>query len=47
MNVQDLGALIRKKRNDKNLTQRQIGELLHVTISTVSKWETGVNFPDI
>lgn len=47
MNVQDLGALIRKKRNDKNLTQRQLGELLHVTLATVSKWETGVNFPDI
>ena len=47
MNARDLGALIRKKRKDKNLTQKQLGELLHVTLATVSKWETGINFPDI
>lgn len=47
MNAQDLGVLIKKKRKDKNLTQKQLGELLHVSLTTVSKWETGINFPDI
>lgn len=41
------GQLIRKFRNEKNLTQKQLAEILNVSNKTVSKWETGNGLPDI
>lgn len=41
------GQLIAQKRKEKNLTQRELADKLHVTDKAVSKWERGVNFPDL
>ena len=46
MNQQNIGAFITKKRKEKNLTQEQLAELLHVSNKTISKWETGKCMPD-
>lgn len=34
-------------RKEKNLTQKELAELLHVSPSTISKWENGAATPDI
>ena len=42
-----IGAAIRKLRTNKNVTQEQLAEHLHVSFQAVSKWETGVTVPDV
>ena len=42
-----LGLFIKEKRQEKNLTQKQLAEILFVTESAVSKWERGIAYPDI
>lgn len=42
-----LGKFIREKRELAGLSQKQLAEQLFVTESAVSKWERGVNYPDI
>ena len=37
------GRFIVKKRNERNLTQKELAEQLYVTESAVSKWERGVS----
>ncbi len=41
------GSFIRNEREKKGLNQKQFAELLCVSPSTVCKWETGVNLPDV
>ncbi len=41
------GAVIRRAREEKHLTQEQLAETLHVSSKAVSKWETGAGFPDV
>lgn len=41
------GALIAQARKEKNLTQKDLAQGLHVSVQAVSKWERGLNFPDI
>ena len=41
------GAVIRKLREDKKMTQEELAEKIFVTGKAVSKWETGQGFPDI
>ncbi len=43
MNHEKTGALIRKLRTEKGLTQRALAEHLHVSDKAVSKWERGVS----
>lgn len=40
------GEKIAKARKDINLTQDQLAELLEVTRQTISKWESGLAFPE-
>lgn len=47
MDAEKTGALITQVRREKELTQKQLAELLHISDRTVSKWERGVGFPDI
>lgn len=47
MDKKVIGEKISKCRKEKGLTQKELADMLHVTDKTVSKWETGVNFPDI
>ena len=47
MNIASLGKLIKTLRKEKKMTQEDLASKLGVTISAVSKWETGKNSPDI
>lgn len=47
MDLEKMGKFIAKLRTDKSLTQVQLGELLGVENKTISKWEKGINTPDI
>lgn len=38
---------IKELREAKGLTQKELAELMQVSFQTISKWENGVNFPDI
>lgn len=38
---------IKELREAKGLTQSELADLLNVSFQTVSKWENGVNYPDI
>lgn len=42
----ETGKFIARKRKEKNMTQEQLAEKLHVSNKTVSKWETGKSMPD-
>ena len=35
----DIGFEIAKKRKEKNLTQRELADMLNVTDKTISRWE--------
>lgn len=41
------GKIISEARKEQNLTQKDVAERLHITDRAVSKWERGLNFPDI
>ena len=41
------GAVIRRLRENKKMTQEQLAEKLGVSDKAVSKWETGRGFPDV
>lgn len=43
----DIGGTIRKLRLQKGLTQEQLSYALSVSVQTVSRWENGVNDPDV
>ncbi len=42
-----LSTVIREKRKELGLTQEQVAEHLGVSTPAVSKWESGVTYPDI
>lgn len=41
MNAENVGRLIRKKRLEKNLTQKELADRLNITDKAVSQWERG------
>ncbi len=41
------GAVIRKLREDKKMTQEELAAKIFVSSKAVSKWETGQGFPDV
>lgn len=41
------GAVIKRLREEKKITQEELAEKIHVSGKAVSKWETGQGFPDI
>ena len=43
----EFGAFIAQLRKEKNITQKELADQLHVTDKAVSKWETGKGFPDL
>lgn len=47
MNTYITGAVIKKLREDKGMTQNQLAEFLGVSDKAVSKWETAKGLPDI
>ena len=42
-----IGKFIAQCRNEKNITQEELGEKLGVTNKTISRWENGHYLPDI
>ncbi|WP_088043297.1 helix-turn-helix domain-containing protein [Bacillus sp. EAC] len=38
---------LKKEREKRNLSQNELAEKLHVSRQSVSKWETGKNYPSI
>ena len=40
------GGLIARRRKEKNWSQGELTERLHVTDKAVSRWETGRGLPD-
>ena len=43
----EIGKRIRKARDDKKLSQDEVGASLHTVRQTVSKWERGMSFPTL
>lgn len=41
------GTYIKEKRIEHGYTQKSLADLLIVDVTTVSKWERGINYPDI
>ena len=47
MDKNKFGNFIKEKRLEKKLTQKELADKLMIDVTAVSKWERGVNFPDI
>ena len=47
MDAQKTGTLIAQARRERGLTQKELSQALHVSAQAVSKWERGLNFPDL
>ena len=47
MNQYVTGAMIRRLRESRKMTQHQLAEKLSVSDKVISKWETGRGYPDI
>ncbi len=47
VNNKKIGEYIRKRRKDKNLSQKELADLLHISFQAVSKWEVGETLPDV
>ena len=47
MDCKKIGSLIYELRKDKNMTQKQIADLMNISDKTISKWERGLGCPDI
>ena len=47
MNPKKIGEFLKGLRKEKGLTQEQLAEILHVSGRTISRWETGINMPDL
>ncbi|MBI9008536.1 MAG: helix-turn-helix transcriptional regulator [Tenericutes bacterium] len=46
MNDNEIGLFIKNLREEKKLTQLQLGEMLNITDKAISKWESGMGLPD-
>ena len=47
MDAMKTGNFIAQKRKEKNMSQKELAEHLHITDKAISKWERGLSFPDI
>lgn len=47
MNPEKVGKFIKKLRKENNLTQKELADKYNVTYQAVSKWENGINLPDV
>ena len=47
MNTYVTSATIKQLREQRNLTQSELGELIGVSSKTISKWETAKGLPDV
>ena len=47
MNQYVTGAMIKRLREERCLTQTELADKINVTDKAVSKWETGRGYPDV
>lgn len=47
MDCKKTGELIRLLRTEKNMTQKQLADMMNISDKTVSKWERGLGCPDV
>lgn len=47
MNQEKIGKFIAERRKEQKLTQEQLAEKLNISKNAVSKWERGLNLPDV
>ncbi len=47
MKQDKIGNYIKKLRENRNWTQQQLADEMHVTRQCISKWERNLGFPDI
>lgn len=47
MDMTKMGAFLQALRKENNLTQEQLGEKLHISSKTISRWETGTYMPPV
>lgn len=47
MNCEEIGRLILTLRKDKEMTQKQVADLLNISDKAISKWERGLGCPDV
>lgn len=47
MKAEYTGKKIAELRKEKDMTQKELADKLHITDKAVSKWERGANFPDL
>lgn len=47
MDARKTGRFIAEKRKERNLSQKELADFLHITDKAISKWERGLSFPDI
>ena len=47
MSSEKIGAFIKALRKEKNLTQKDLAEILQCTDKAISRWETGRGIPEI
>ena len=47
MNQYVTGAMIKRLREERKITQQELAEIMGVSDKAVSKWETGRGYPDI
>ncbi len=43
----DIGRAIKELRQKRGITQEELSDTLRVSIQTISRWENGVNAPDL
>ena len=46
MNIEKIGKFIKELRNEKNISQNELSEEMHVTRQAISNWENGKAIPD-
>ena len=47
MNCDKIGKLIYNLRKEKDMTQKQLADLMNISDKTISKWERGLGCPDV
>ena len=47
MEEKSIGKFIKQLRREKNLSQKELGDIIGVSSKTISKWECGNGMPDI
>lgn len=41
------GELLSELRLDRHMSQKELAEIMHVSVSTISNYENGVHYPDV